>query len=272
MPQLSRPNPPTQMKLIQFFKNKWYRNAEMVQYWKTKEAVEAKVTTLNGSYVMWMEGEKYPFPGFPRGSILYASVSKLKHEIKNQIFNDAWALLEDGANEAVVMIHVKQALRKIAALAESMRYNFLPVERMAPMVQELHRAWTKVEEGFTGEQLQLSRSIKDAMCFILQEDDSYRFRVQWIMKFFPRWGMRNPTKIFDRALALMVHAEVVGDMKGRIHLLKRILGVILRHEGFKTAFEKLFAELDIKKIRLSKADKYYFRGKYFKVDYPDYEY
>jgi hypothetical protein len=62
---------------------------EQVQYWKTKESIQAKVThAKDGSQIMWLEGEKYPFPTYPRGYMLFGSLSKLKHEIKNQVFND----------------------------------------------------------------------------------------------------------------------------------------------------------------------------------------
>src|SRR3990167_11556582 len=69
----------------------------MVRFWKFKESVAAKLTkNKDGALVMMMEGEDEVFPGFPRGHLLFASLSKLKHEIKNQMFNEAWRLLEEG--------------------------------------------------------------------------------------------------------------------------------------------------------------------------------
>ncbi len=75
---------------------------EMVHYWKTKSGVQAKVTKAkDGSTHMIMEGEKYAFPTFPRGHILFGHLSKIKHEIKNQIFNESWKQLEEGKNKPV---------------------------------------------------------------------------------------------------------------------------------------------------------------------------
>lgn len=262
----------------------------MVRYWKTKLMVEAKVTTdKSGSYIMMMEGEKYPFPGFPRGSILFTFMSKLKHEIKNQIFNKAWKELESGMFEGDVVKGVKEYLfggikitddSKIfqtsftvgESLLEKMKYFMLPSERMAPMVREVWRAMTVLEKRHNNRKIGI---LKQILCFILSEDDAYRFRVGWIMKFMGkfRWfGVENVIETLDYALSMLEHAEIVGDMKERQRLLRRILMVCLRDEQIKNLFIELCKEWDWKKLRLTKADKYFFRGKWFRVDYPEYKY
>ena len=262
----------------------------MVQYWKTKEAVEAKVTTdKTGSYIMWMEGEKYPFPGFPRGSILFTYISKLKHEIKNQIFNKAWYALEKGVSEEEVVSGIKEYLfggikitdtSKInqtqfemgESLLEKMKLIMLPPERMAQMPREVWRAMTVLEKRHNNKRIGI---LKQILCFILQEDDSYRFRVQWIMQFFEpfwRFSPKNSVKTFDFALKMLENAEIVGDMKERQRLLRRILMVCLKDKQIKGLFEELCSEWKWEKLKLSKADKYFFRGKWFKVDYPKYQY
>jgi len=245
---------------------------EMVQYWKSKDKVEAKVTKdKDGVIVMHMDGEKYPFPGFPRGHLLYGKLSKLKHEVKNQIFNDSWASLEAGVRTPVIIEHIKEkALPRIFELLEQSRYDMVPLERMVPAVKEIHRAWTKVAPGNN------SLKLRDLICFILQEDDSYRFRVQWLVTYFnPNGWMRlfgNPITQFEYALTMLEHAEVIGDMKERIRLLRRVLMVVLSDPAFRDNFLKLCREVDWNKVKLSKADKYFFRGKYFKVDLDKFDY
>jgi len=247
---------------------------EMVQYWKTKESVEAIVTTdKSGSYVMWLEGEKYPFPGFPRGIVLYKSLSKLKHEIKNQIFNDSWHKLENGTSDDVVVKDIKKILfTNIKQLMDDRKIGLLPPERMAEMPRELWRAMTVLEKRHKSPEI---RALKEILCFILQEDDGYRFRVQWTMKYmrpFLWFGVKNSVKMFDFALSQLEHAEIIGDMKERIRLLRRILMVCLKDKTILSLFEELVAEWNWKKMILSKGDKFYFRGKWFKVDYPDNQY
>ncbi len=247
---------------------------EMVQYWKTKVSVEAKVTTdKSGSYIMWMDGEKYPFPGFPRGNVLFKSLSKLKHEIKNQIFNESWRKLEEGKSDERVIKEIKDTLfTNIKALMDERRLLLLPYERMAEMPRELWRAMTVLEKRHQSEKI---RTLKEILCFILQEDDAYRFRVQWVMQFFrflPFVTPRNVIKIFDFALSQIEHAEIVGDMKERMRLLRRILMIVLKDRQIAGLFEELCREWDWKKMRLSDGDKYFFRGKWFKVDYPKNQY
>lgn len=247
--------------LRKFFKILGKSPAEMpmVQYWKTKESVSAKLTTdKNGVQVMHMEGEKYIFPGFPRGHVLYGKLSKLKHEIKNQIFNESWALLEE---KRPIVPHVKKVLLNIYDLLEDQQYDVLPPEKYCIAVREIYRAWTKA----VGQ----SR-LRDVLCHILQEDDSYRWRVQWIAGYFRWFG--NPVKIFDKALAVLEHGEVLDDMKERQRLLRRVLIELLKDEEIKRKFVAFYKECDWKKVRLTEADKYFFRGKYFKVDYQLFDY
>lgn len=238
----------------------------MVQYWKTSESVEAKVYLhKDGHYEMQMAGEKYPFQGFPRGILLFGQLSPLKHWIKNKIFNDTWKMLDEKKSSAEIMEYLHtDALPYIFDLSEKTKYDMLPPERMVPAVREIHRAMSTIE-GTTWNKL------KDILCFILQEDDAYRMRFQWIVKFFPRWY--TPTlKHFELGLKMLEHAESIGDMKERQRLFRRVALFVLQNPAIRAKVERLFKEIDWSKVKLSKADKYFFRAKYFKVDYPEYQY
>lgn len=247
----------------------------MVSYWKTKDMVEAKVfTNEDGHIVMQMEGEKYPFPGYPRGTLLYGALSPLKHQIKNKIFNDIWAELDKNTPQAEIIDNFRTVtLPAILKLGEETKYDRVPYERMNPPVREIYRAMTAIENGS-----ETMRGLKEIVCFILQEDDAYRMRLQWMAKFFnPNaiWRKvtgRDPLKDFDFALSMMEHGEVIGDMKGRQRLLRRVLMFLLKDPAIKARFDQLIAEIDWDKLHLTKADKYFFRAKYFKVDYPENKY
>jgi hypothetical protein len=230
---------------------------EMVQWWKTKEAVQAKVTTAeDGSYIMWMEGEKYPFPGYPRGHLItnghtFSPYSRLKHEIKNQIFNENWARIERKEP-----LQTAEACKNIYAIAEELRYDMMPLERCAPAVREIaknlsHTQW------------------RDILTAIFQEDDAYRWRFQWMTQFLSK---KDPIGSFDKAMEMLEHAEVVTDMKERIHLIRVVLLELWKDPTYARYWIEFIQNADLKKLKLTKADKYFFRAKYFKVDYPYYEY
>ena len=239
---------------------------EMVQYWKTKNSIQAKVTkNKEGALIMYLEGEKYPFPGFPRGYLLYGKLSKLKHEIKNQIFNDSWAKLEKGMPEEDVAKEIKSVLSNIFILAEETKYDMVPVERMVLPVRELYRAWTKIATS------QDSLKVRDIVTFIFQEDDSYRFRFQWMVPYFTRL-FHTPVENLDYAFSQLEHGEVIGDMKERVRLWRRIFMALMKDKSVRKQFEALWKEINWKKVKLSKKDKFHFRGKYFKVDYELFEY
>ena len=236
---------------------------EMVQYWKKNAAVQAKLMVKDGVTVMKMEGEKYLFPGFPRGHLLFGKLSKLKHEIKNQIFNESYALIEENKP---IMAHYRETLPRIYALLDDQKYDIVPVTKLSPPVKEIHRAWSKVSGN--------SR-MRDVLCHIMQEDDSYRWRLQWLAGYYnPNawYFFGDPIKLFEKALSMLEHGEIIGDMKGRERLLKRVLMELLKDEEMKKKFLAFVKEVDWKKIRLTKADKYFFRGKWFKVDLDLFEY
>lgn len=254
------------LRLYLKMRKKTPEDVEMVRYWKHKINAEAVYTTQHGKPVLKIEGEKYPTSGIPRGHLLDGKLSKLKHEIKNQIFNDAWAQLERNESPQEIAERIKiVVLPNIYSLFENHKYDCVPKEELCPAVEEIYRAWTKVGKGLV---------LRDIMCHILQEDDSYRFRVQWLADWFPWWfRLAEPAKVLNAALCVMEHAEVIDDMKERIRLLRRILiEVVLRDKEMRIAFNQFFTEANWRKVKLTKADRYYFRGKYFKVDYGLFDY
>lgn len=165
----------------------WYfriRPPEQVRYYKRKSKERAKlVHNKDGMLEMMIEGEKYNFPGFPRGHVLMGSLASLKKTMKEAVFNELAKVIPD----------------------------ILPEEQMCPFVKEIYRVMTLIENAeITPDMKSEMRNAKKILCFFLQEDDAYRFRVQW-----------------------------------------------------------LFERLNIKKCRLSKADRYYFSAKWFKVYHTD---
>lgn len=267
-------------KILDWYYRKKYRNAEMVKYWLKADSAPAKVTRApEGHYVMYVKGEKYPFPGYPRGVLLFGPLSPLKHEIKNQIFNRTWYELEKNltpVGEENLLEELKdQVLPRIQSILEAGRHNVVPYEQLVPPVKELWRAFEAVEKETKSRKVAW---VKELICFVLQEDDAYRFRFQWLCKFFnpnALWRKitrRSVLQDFDFALSMLEHGETIGDMKERQRLLRRVLMFVLKDEHVRHCFDLLCKEIDWRKLRLSDADKYYFRAKYFKVDYPEFDY
>jgi len=185
------------MNIKRLFFDQWYkiRPPESVQYWKNGAPARAKVGhAKEGHLEMEIKGEKYKYPGFPRGPVLLGPLAKMKKKVKNAIFNKVFGELEDMAND--------------------MKYDMLPDEKCVPAVREMAR-------------------------------------------------------VFDK----MIEMEIVDDMKGRLRMIKRVLIFFLNEDdAYRFRAQYFFSEINRKKVKLSKADKYYARGKYWKVDYDKYSY
>lgn len=179
------------------FFNRLYRikPPEMVSYWKRDKAARARlINAKDGSIQMEIEGEKYPFAGFPRGHVLTGPLARIKKAVKDMVFNQVF-------NEIEKMVQQDEA-------------DMLPPEKCAPAVREIHRVLDKLEHmEVTDDMKARIRLIKKVLTFFLQEDDAYRFRAQYFL-----------------------------------------------------------SQIDQKKVALSKADKYFARGKYWKVDYDKFDY
>jgi hypothetical protein len=276
-------------KIIKMFFNKFYRfrPPEMVSYWKHGESAKARVITgVDGSAQMEVQGEKYTFPGFPRGHVLERSLKALKFLVKQELFNNVWAMLEDRKSEEVILKKIKsEILPHILAFVYQVRYDMLPVEKMCPAMRELWRAMTVVEDQIREiDHKNQFGLIKKGVTFFLQEDDAYRFRLQWMAKYINpnHWTRRlyrfftrtkyDPLRELSTVSQFLKNAEILDDMKGRIVLIERIFGLLLKDKDLGGLTIKVFKEINWKKLYLSKADRYFFRGKYFKVDHEHYDY
>lgn len=166
-----------------------FRPPEMVQYWKDGDKARARVVeNETGEYGMDIEGEKYRYPGFPRGHVLTGSFARMKKGLKEFLLNKAFAEME----------------RMYADSKEDM----LPPEKMVPAVRHIWETFEKLENCEVNDDMRGRIGlIKKVFCQILQEDDAYRFRGQLFLYL-----------------------------------------------------------IDQKKVKLSKADLYYARGKYWKPD------
>lgn len=240
----------------------------MVSYWKHGEAQKARVFTAHdGSTKMEIFGEKYPFPGYPRGHLLFGSLSPLKHWIKNKIFNDAWYALESSVERQEVIRRMKLAWSEdICPLIEKAKVDMVPEEKMSVPVRELYRALSVIQERHD------VQKFKECVTYIFQEDDAYRFRFQWLVAYWNPSSVFNLfkkdfAKDFELAMSMLEHAEVIGDMKERIRLWKRGFMLMLEDKEMKQIFDELCREVDWNKVKLTSADRYYMRAKYFKVDY-----
>ena len=274
-------------KIIRWFFNRLYRVRlpEFVQYWKTGDMARAKLVTIDGAYAMIIEGEKYPLWGFPRGPVLFGPLATLKHWTKVLLFNEVWKMLEEGKTHEDIDNHIaKIALPFLVGEIKKMKYDMFPPQRLCPAVRELWRAMTVIETQVDPRIKDTIKTLKEGFTFFLQEDDAYRFRVQWMAKYInPRNPWRRLYYFFTRkrysfveeletVFEFLGHAEITPDMKGRMKLIRRIVFYMLKDDRFGTLIEKLVKEINWKKLCLSKADTYFFRGKYFRVDMDHYDY
>ena len=83
---------------------------------------------------------------------------------------------------------------------------------------------------------------------------------------------KDPIGSFSKAMDMLEHAEVTEDMRDRVRLIKKILLELWKDPFYAQFWIDFVQTMDLKKIKMTKADKYFMRAKYFRVDYPYFDY
>ena len=166
-------------KLIEAKPDSNRKKYKSVQY-GDRDGVQLSQPVFNvdtNSMELHIKGEKYPMRAFPRNHLLHGPMAPLKRYVKNFI---------------------------IEQVVKCLPYK-IPDEQLAEPVREIARVFDLVIQAEDEPEMKrLMGQFKDAITMVLQEDDAWRYRMQWAAE-----------------------------------------------------------QLDIKKFKLSEADKYFFRGKSF---------
>lgn len=82
-------------------------------------------------------------------------------------------------------------------------------------------------------------------------------------------AIREMARVFDK----MEHMEIQEDMKARMRLLKKVvLWFLQEDDAYRFRAQYFLSEINQNKVKLSKADKYWARAKYWKCDYDRFDY
>lgn len=149
-------------KIVKLFLKQIYKRKQndSVRYYKTQESTRARlVNAKDGSLQMELQGEKYPFKGFPRGHILMGPLANIKKALKDMVFNTVF--------------------KEIEKMYDDAKLNALPIEKCAPAVREMDRVFENlVNMEVTDDMKGRINLIRKVIIFFLQEDDAYRYRAQ----------------------------------------------------------------------------------------------
>ena|SRR3990167_823788 len=89
----------------------------------------------------------------------------------------------------------------------------------------------------------------------------------------PESKMPVAVKEIFRVLENMEEMEVTPDMRGRIRLIRKVITFFLSEDdAYRHRAQYFLSHLDQKKIKLTDADLYYARAKYWKPDIEHYDY
>lgn len=226
-------------------------------------ALERVEEPPEGGILTYMEGQDYPYRGFPfsemvekidilkkvvRG-ILSSFFHSLKRRNKLQVLLVAFVpwLIMDTVKALIYVIYraVERSRIKSNMYSQSMR--------------ELHRALSTERYGENEEHRTLRRQIRDSVCMILEFDNAYRFRFQDIIVELDKVSLRkSPGKEIVRLLTLMQTREKGQDLKDTWTLLKFFIpGFLFINRKLRKDLVEVLTDLDLTKVALTVEDKSY---------------
>ena len=114
------------------------------------------INEKSGEAELHLRGEKYPLRGVPRHHFLHGPLVEFKRKMKNIV------------------------IETMTSQIEKMSEFKTPEEQWCPFVKELARvADLFIEAEDEPEMKRLAKQFRDPICMFLQEDDAWRFRIQW---------------------------------------------------------------------------------------------
>jgi len=177
-----------QLKKMNIINKLLGKRPEHVKYGELggRQLARTQINKKTGEIELAIKGEKYPLRCHPRHHVLHGPMVELKRRMKNLV-------IENLADQ----------------ISKTVKHK-TPESQWAIPVREIARVFDLMIEAEDEPSMKkLMKQLRDPICMILEEDDAWRFRLQWYLE-----------------------------------------------------------HLNMKKIKLSKSDKYYFRAKSFKVDGP----
>jgi len=134
------------------------------------------------SVELHIRGEKYPMRGFPRHHVLHGPMAMLKRYVKNLV---------------------------IEQLVKCVPYK-IPDENLVPPVRELARVFDLlIRAEDEPEMKRLMGQFKDAITMILQEDDAWRYRLQWAAEKLDinKFKLSNADKYYFKAKSFKIDTK-----------------------------------------------------------------
>lgn len=148
----------------------------------------------------------------------------------------------------------------ISAFYKTMQRHRLQEERYCQPVRELRRVMLEIdkEDGFSpyGKAGQPRKQIKDVLSVLLEFDDAYRYRFQWL-PWNTEAAAKNPIREIRRMLALLIEAEEDQKMIKQWKAFRHAMVLIAFQPKIVRYLKRFFSKLNIDEIKMSVEDRYH---------------
>lgn len=221
----------------------------------------------SGGILTYMQGQEYPYKGFPMGEFVEKNdaMKKLSKGILSGIFHQCFKV-EDGkirlknpwkllfcifAFKSIVRTEIYTFHRFIE------RYSIKP-HRYSDAMRELYRVGSIPLKNEIESMKELREKLRDILCMHLEFDNAYRYRFQDIAEVHDSVKFqKNSIKEILRCFTVMQDREVKQEIKDSWTLTKMLVNYLRFDKELRSIIANMIKNLNIEKIKLSVEDKAY---------------
>src|SRR3990167_919928 len=210
----------------------------------------------DGGVLTYMEGQEYPYKGFPLDTIVDKidlfkkftrnALSGFYHSLKHK--NRLWLLTLIPAAWMFKSV-IRAVIYTFYRIMERTRIKSI---RYSDSMRELYRAFSK-------ENSELRLQLRDMICMILEFDNAYRFRFQDISAEIDKDRLqKKPVKELLRLFEIAQSREKDQYLKDTWTLFKLLIRIYFRlDKEMLFIVQDVLLDLDVEKTKLDEGDKSY---------------
>jgi hypothetical protein len=205
-----------------------------------------------GGVLTFYLGHKYPMKGFA----ISETVQKI-NIIKSTLHYAVSKLAENKFSLLLFFLFFRKSLELvfstfIETVYKSMFYEMLSENRWCDCVREVRRVFSKIG---------VSPELTGVVSLMLEFDDAYRYRFQWVMEKLNKENKTIPE--IQRLLGILAENEFHPESQNENRLgdkwkkYKKAVHLLRLHRPSMKLIKAFLKEVDIDKIKLSKEDRYH---------------
>jgi len=217
-----------------------------------------------GGILTYMEGQKYPYRGFPYFEFV-ETMDKIKKIVKGMASGFYHNIYKGNKVKLLTFLPIAWAIKRLFYAGVYTFYRLIERFKIKPIrycqaMREVHRAFSIERKNESPKTKELRLMLRDLICMVLEFDNAYRFRFQDLMEEFNKENFRkSQIKELNRLIDIAISREKTQELKDMWTLMKMGLLYLKIDKELEKMLVDIFSQIDLERVKLTIEDKSYCR-------------